>query len=163
MQRLGLDAIDIRILEALQRDGRITNLVLADIAGVSPSPCLRRVRRLEEQGIIKAYEARLEPHLVGLAVTAFVSIRIEQHGEDESAAVKKAISAVPEVIQAYAMTGANDYILQVVAADLPAYSKLMMALGGIGGVKDIESSIAIETVKPHATLPLSQVHKNPIA
>jgi len=157
MKRLELDAIDLRILDVLQRDARITNLALADATGVSPSPCLRRVRRLEEQGAIKSYATRLEPELIGLAIMALVSIRINSHGEDDSAAFKDAVIEVPEVIAAYVMTGATDFMLQVVAADLPAYSKLMMTLGGIEGVKDIESSIAIETVKPFSALPLSQL------
>lgn len=159
MNRLELDAIDLRILDALQHDARITNLVLAQVAGISPSPCLRRVRRLEEHGIIRAYETRLEPQLVGLAITAFVSIGLDKHGENESGAFKKTISKVPEVIQAFAITGATDYIIQVVAADLPAYSKLMMTLGGIKGVKDIESSIAIETVKDYSALPLTPINE----
>jgi len=157
IQNHGFDAIDLRILDLLQREARITNLALANAAGISPSPCLRRVRRLEERGVIRSYESRLEPQKVGLAVMALVSIRIQNHGEDDSAAFKKAVLDIPEVIAAYAMTGPTDFMLQVVAIDLPAYSKLMMTLGGIAGVRDIESSIAIETVKPHSALPLSQL------
>jgi len=160
MQSKELDSIDMRILDRLQRDARITNLALANAAGVSPAPCLRRVRRLEESGIIRGYTSQLEPQRVGLAVMALVSIRIENHGEQESTAFKTAILRIPEVVAAYAMAGATDFLLQVVAVDLPAYAKLMMTVGGIAGVKDIESSIAIETVKPYSALPLSQLENS---
>lgn len=156
MPTMKFDAIDMRILTALQRDARITNVALAEAVGISPSPCLRRVRQLEESGVIDAYVTRLSAEAIGFGVTAFVSIRIEKHGQFESEAFKKAICELPQVVACYMMAGSTDCLAQVVATDLPAYSRLMMTLGDLAAVKDLESRIVIEALKPWSELPLGQ-------
>ena len=98
MPYIDLDAIDLRILNALQSDGRLTNQELADQVGLSPSPCLRRVRRLERDGFIRTYRAVLDRESVGLGLTVFVEIKVEKHSRDNAQALQKALAALPEVI-----------------------------------------------------------------
>jgi Lrp/AsnC family leucine-responsive transcriptional regulator len=150
-----LDAIDRRILENLQRDGRLTNLELADRIGLSPTPCLRRVRRLEAEGYIHGYGARLDRRKLGLALTAFVAVNIERHSEQQASQARKAIAALPEVISCYITSGEHDFLLQVVVPDLEAFRDFTMErLLKIAGIKDIRTSFAYDVVKENASLPL---------
>lgn len=151
------DAIDLRILRALQRDSRLTNVALAEEAGISPSPCLRRVRRLEESGVIDRYVTVLSTERVGLNILAFVSIRINDHGRTKSQEFLTKIQAIPEVLACYILTGDTDFIAQVISPDLKSYSELMMSIGDIEGVRDLQSSIVIETCKTMGPLPLTHL------
>ena len=150
-----LDAIDIRILRALQEDGRITIQDLAGKVGLTPSPCLRRVRMLEEAGVIAGYIAKLDQAAVGLAVNVFISIRLERQREDELERFSKAIALWPEVLECYLMTGQRDYLMRVVVADLSAYERFLKEkLTRLTCVASIESSFALGQVKHTHVLPL---------
>jgi Lrp/AsnC family transcriptional regulator, leucine-responsive regulatory protein len=151
-----LDAIDLRILRALQEDGRITIQDLAGKVGLTASPCLRRVRLLEEAGVIAGYVAKLDQAAVGLAVNVFVSIRLERQREDELERFSKAIAMWPEVLECYLMTGQRDYLMRVVVADLPAYERFLKEkLTKLACVASIESSFALGQVKHTHVLPLT--------
>ena len=150
-----LDAIDIRILRALQEDGRITIQDLAGKVGLTPSPCLRRVRMLEEAGVIAGYVAKLDQAAVGLAVNVFISIRLERQRDDELERFSKAIALWPEVLECYLMTGQRDYLMRVVVADLSAYERFLKEkLTRLTCVASIESSFALGQVKHTHVLPL---------
>lgn len=160
MPKHELDAYDRRILEALQKNGRLTNVELAEQIGLSPSPCLRRVRMLEESGVIQGYEARLAPDEVGLGLTVFVGVKVERHHERDAEQFRKEVSALPEVIAAHLVSGESDFLLQVVVPDLRGYERFLLGtLLKLTGVKDIRSNFAIQTVKPQSPLPLDHLSK----
>ncbi|OYX83419.1 MAG: AsnC family transcriptional regulator, partial [Azorhizobium sp. 32-67-21] len=118
-----IDAIDRKILALLQDDGRMSIADLADRVGLSPSPCLRRVRALEASGLIARYVAVLDQRAAGLPVSVFVSIKLERQREDALDAFAAAIRRWPEVLECYLMTGQRDYLLRVVVADLDSYER----------------------------------------
>lgn len=150
-----LDSIDRRILRALQRDGRLPVVALAEQIGLSPTPCQRRVRRLEETGIIARYAAVLEPARVGLPLQAFVLVALSSHAEEVVEGFQKALSARPEVLAAYAMSGEMDYLLHVLAADFEAYADFAMrALLRMPGVKETKSSFVRTALKPPGDIPV---------
>lgn len=154
-----LDAIDRRILAALQRDARLSNVQLADEVGLSPSPCLRRVKILEEAGVIAGYHAALDRPRVGLGLTVFVAAKVERHEREAGeAAFRTAVSALPEVVSCHMVSGEADFLLQVVVADLAAYEKLLLgSLLRLPGVSDIRSNFAIQTVKDRGLLSLDHL------
>jgi Lrp/AsnC family leucine-responsive transcriptional regulator len=150
-----LDAIDRRILTALQQNARLSNVELADDVGLSPSPCLRRVRELEEEGVIRRYVTLLDPAAIGLPVSVFVSVTLEKQVEKALEPFEKAILERPEVMECYLMTGDADYLLRVVTADLAAYERFLMDhLTRVRGVASIKSSFALKQVKYSTALPL---------
>lgn len=150
-----LDAIDRRLLAALQTDGRLTATELAGRAGLTTSPCLRRLRRLEETGVIRGYAALIDQKKVGLPVSVFVSIRLERQREEDLARFEEAVRRCPEVVECYLMTGQRDYLLRVVARDLTDYERIIKeTLTRIEGVASIESSFALSQVKHSNALPL---------
>ncbi len=158
MPILKLDAIDRRILAALQRDGRLTNVELAEEVGLSPSPCLRRVRMLEKAGVIRGYHAALDRGGIGLGLTVFVGIKVERHHDEAAAAFREAVRGLPEVISCHLVSGQADFLLQVVVPDLAAYERLLLdKLLRLPGVSDIRSNFAIQTVKAAAALPLDHL------
>jgi Lrp/AsnC family leucine-responsive transcriptional regulator len=151
-----LDAIDRKILAVLQADGRISLADLATRVALSPSPCLRRIRRLERAGIIARYVAVLDQAKVGLPVSVFVSIKLESQRVEALERFKKAIAKWPEVLECYLMTGPRDYLLRIVVADLAAYEQfLKQKLTRVDGVSSIESSFALEQTKYSHILPIS--------
>jgi Lrp/AsnC family leucine-responsive transcriptional regulator len=151
-----LDETDRKILTALQEDGRISLSDLSARVALSPSPCLRRIRRLERAGIISRYVAVLDQAKVGLPVSVFVSIKLESQRVEALERFKKAIARWPEVLECYLMTGPRDYLLRIVVADLEAYEKfLKQKLTRIDGVSSIESSFALEQAKYSHILPLA--------
>src|SRR5262245_51863022 len=158
MPRADLDAIDRRILATLQEDGRLTNVELAERIGLSPSPCLRRVKRLEREGVIAGYRATLDRARGGLGVTVSVGIKIESHQDKGEATFTTAIRRLPEVVACHIVSGDFDYLAQVVVPDLEAYERFLLGtLLKIPGVKDVRSHFAIRTVKPPAPLPLAHL------
>lgn len=158
MARLKLDAIDRHILAALQRNARLTNVELAEEVGLSPSPCLRRVRNLEEAGVIRGYVAALDRRSVGLGLTIFVGVRVERHDEATNDAFRERVTSLPEVISCHLVSGEADFLLQVVVPDLPAYERLLLGtLLKLPGVRDIRSNFALQTLKAHAPLPLEHL------
>ena len=151
-----LDAIDRKILALLQKDGRMS---LADISaevGLSPSPCLRRIRILEKAGVIARYVAVLDQDVVGLPVSVFVSVKLERQREEALEQFSKAVARWPEVLECYLMTGSRDFLLRIVAADLAAYERFLRdRLTRIDAVASIESSFALKQVKYTNVLPVA--------
>ncbi|TCT05584.1 Lrp/AsnC family transcriptional regulator [Aquabacter spiritensis] len=150
-----IDAIDRKILALLQEDGRISIADLSARVGLSPSPCLRRVRALEASGLIARYVAVLNQRAAGLPVSVFVSIKLERQREEALDAFSAAIRRWPEVLECYLMTGQRDYLLRVVVADLESYERFLKTkLTRLEGIASIESSFALEQVKYSNVLPL---------
>jgi DNA-binding Lrp family transcriptional regulator len=150
-----LDQIDRRILAELQQNARLSNSELAERAGISPSPCWRRVRRLEESHVIGRYVTLLDPGSLGLRVSVFVQVSLATQVESALEIFEQAILARPEVMECYLMTGNADYLLRVVAADLAAYERFLMDhLTRIPVVSNIRSSFALRSVKYRTDLPL---------
>jgi Lrp/AsnC family leucine-responsive transcriptional regulator len=155
MPKLNLDQVDRKILAQLQTDGRMSLSDLAGKVGLSPSPCLRRVRILEREGVISRYVAVLDQRAVGLPVSVFVSIKLERQKQDALDQFAKAIARWPEVLECYLMTGPRDYWLRVVVPDLVAYERFVkQKLTRLDGVASIESSFALEQVKYSNVLPI---------
>lgn len=151
-----LDALDRKILESLQADGRISVADLAAKVGLSPSPCLRRVRNLEKAGVISRYVALLDQRAVGLPVSVFVSIKLEKQKQESLDRFEKAIQRWPEILECYLMTGSRDYWLRVVVPDLDAYERFVkQKLTRIEGIASIESSFALQQVKYSNVLPIT--------
>ena len=150
-----LDAIDRKILAALQADGRITMQELADQVGLSVSPCHRRVKLLESRGVITRYIALVDQKAVGLPVSVFISIKLARQKEEDLDRFARAISKWEEVLECYLMTGNRDYLLRVVAADLAAYEAFLKTkLTRLDGIASIESSFALSQVKYSIALPV---------
>jgi Lrp/AsnC family leucine-responsive transcriptional regulator len=149
-----LDAIDYRIIAEIQADGRITNNDLSERVGLSPSPCLRRVRLLEEAGVIKGYVGLVDPDALGLPVTAFVRVRLGSQGDHHLAVFEDQISGFEEVMECYLMTGESDYQLRVVVASLAGFEDfLRQKLTTIPGVSQVTSSFALRPVVYRTALP----------
>lgn len=151
-----LDRIDRRILHELQRNGRISNLELADAVGLSPTPCARRVKRLEESGMIRAHVALLDQQQLGLTLTAFISISMDRHTPDRFEAFEEAVRDYPEVIECSVVTGQNsDYLLKVVVPDMAYYERFLLGrLTRIAGVTGVHSSFVLRRVIQRTALPL---------
>jgi Lrp/AsnC family leucine-responsive transcriptional regulator len=155
LRQAALDDIDRRILARLQDNARLTNVELAEAVGLSPSPCLRRVRDLEGSGVIRRYVALLDPATVGLPVSVFVNVTLERQIEAALERFEAAILKRPEVMECYLMTGDADYLLRVVTADLSAYERFLVEhLTRVPGVASIKSSFALKQVKYRTALPL---------
>ncbi len=150
-----LDAIDRKILAILQSDSRVTMQDLADRVGLSVSPCHRRVKLLEERGVISRYIAMVDQKSVGLPVSVFISIKLERQKEEDLNRFARAISKWEEVLECYLMTGNRDYLLRVVTADLPSYEAFLKTkLTRLDGIASIESSFALSQVKYSIALPV---------
>ena len=150
-----LDATDWKILAALQEDARISNLELAKKVHLSPSPCLARVRRLEERGLISRYVTLLDGTALGLAVSVFIQVRLERQVEAALETFEKAIAERPEVMECYLMTGDSDYLIRVVVPDVRALEGFIVDfLSRVPGVGNIKSSFSLKQVKYKTALPL---------
>jgi Lrp/AsnC family leucine-responsive transcriptional regulator len=157
MPKDDLDAIDCRIVATLQADGRLSNIELAARVGLSPSPCLRRVKRLERDGYIDAYRAVLQRERIGLGLSVFVGVKIEGHANDQALAFEKAVLAMPEVAF-HLVSGEVDYFLEVVVPDLEHYRQFLITkLLELSIVREVRSNIAIQTLKAGAPLPLAHL------
>ena len=158
MPKDDLDAIDCRIVATLQADGRLSNIELAARVGLSPSPCLRRVKRLERDGYIDAYRAVLQRERIGLGFSVFVGVKIEGHANDQALAFEKAVLAMPEVVAFHLVSGEVDYFLEVVVPDLEHYRQFLITkLLELPIVREVRSNIAIQTLKAGAPLPLAHL------
>jgi Lrp/AsnC family leucine-responsive transcriptional regulator len=150
-----LDELDCKILDELQADGRITNQQLSERVGLSPSPCLRRLRQLESTGVITRYVALVDPEAVGLDVTAFVRIRLEGQGDRHLARFETAVASFPEIMECYLMTGEADYQLRVVVGSLREYEDFLRhRLTRIEGVAQVTTSFALRPVVYETALPV---------
>ena len=160
MPKIELDRTDLAILEILQADARVSNQDLADRVSLSPSPCLRRVRRLEEAGVIRRYVALLDPVAVGLGLVAYVNVKLEKRKQDEDGrfafdSFRDDVQRWPEVVTCYAMTGDIDYLMRVQARDLDDFSRFVLEkLLKHPAVLDVRSSFALDRIKETTALPL---------
>ena len=153
---MAIDRYDKLILEALQKDGRISNVQLAAAVSLSESACLRRVRALEESGMIDRYAALISQPKVGLSGNVFVHIGLHREEESELAAFEGAVRDIPEVMECYLMTGEFDYLLRVVVSDMADFERLHRdSLTRLPGVARVNSSVAIRTVQKKTELPLN--------
>ena len=150
-----MDAIDLRILERLQHDARISNVELARAVNLSPSPCLARVRALEEDGTIARYVTLLDAKKIGITVSVLVQVTLEKQVEPALEAFERAVRERPEVMECYLMTGDADYLLRVLVPDVPAFERFILDfLSRVPGVDNIKSSFALKQVKYQTALPL---------
>lgn len=153
-----LDRYDIAILAELQQDARLSNAELAARIGLSPTPCWRRVKWLEEQGYIKGYRAEIDRHRIGLGVLAFVRVDAERNNAGATQALEDAVRALPEVISCHYISGSGTFELQVMATDLAAYSRWAMdTLFRLPNVKDLHTSFSLGEVKASPALPLGHL------
>jgi Lrp/AsnC family leucine-responsive transcriptional regulator len=150
-----MDSVDGRILAELQRDGRATMADLAPRVGLTPTPCLRRVKRLEAEGIIKGYAAIVDPAKVGRQLQAFVEVKLQDHADATVQAFRKSLQTREEVVACYFMTGEIDFLLHVMVPDLETFSRFSLkVLLKLPGVKDSRSSFVLDTLKPAFVAPM---------
>ena len=153
--KMDLDDVDRQLLTALQRNARQTTGELAQMAGLSQSPCWRRIKRMEEAGLIQGYHARLSRSALGYGVVAFVSVSIDFQNEARSLEFVEAVRAIPEVVMFHGVTGLADFLLMVVAEDLEDFSQLLQRkLHRLPGVKQVQSSLSLQEFKRFDDLPL---------
>ena len=154
-----LDRYDLNILSELQRDSRISNQDLAERIGLSPSPCLRRVRTLEEAGLITGYRAFLDAKKLGLSLMALIGISMDQHTPERFAILESSIAEIPEVLECLLITGQqSDYQLKVVVRDMDAYQDLLLnKITRITGVTGVHTSFVLRKVVDRSNLPLGDI------
>lgn len=158
MENAKLDAIDCKILEVLQQDGRISNVDLATAVQLSAPQCFRRVRALEERGVVRGYRALVNPEALGLGVTAFVSLSIESSAFGRVREIEALLRDIPELLELHMMSGDADYLLKLVARDLKQLGSLLTdRLMQIEGVADVRSMVCLEELKPPSGLPIHGV------
>ncbi|EJZ21277.1 Lrp/AsnC family transcriptional regulator [Rhizobium sp. Pop5] len=146
---------DIRILKALQSEGRLTNQELAERVGMSTSPCWRKVKRLEEAGVIRGYQAVVDRRAVGLGVLAFVRVQIDTHSHDEAERFEREVGELEAVIACYSVAGEADFLLQVVAADLDSYAEFAMTvIRRLPGIKEMHTMFVLKDIKASTILPV---------
>ncbi|AVB24748.1 MULTISPECIES: Lrp/AsnC family transcriptional regulator [Pseudomonas] len=152
-----LNPTDVRILTALQQDGRITNQTLADQIGMSASPCWRRVRQLEEHRYIQGYRAVLDRRKIGLGVMVFIRISIDSHSEAEARKFEKEVMQLEDVVACYSIGGDADFLLQVVAPDLDSFADFAMTVvRRLPGIKEMQSMFVLKEIKPFVSFPVKQ-------
>lgn len=143
-----MDSKDRQIIRALQENGRLTNQELAERVNLSPSPCLRRVRLLEERGVIRGYSARIDQESYGLPLTVFIRIKLERHGQDSVRAFEQSVLTIDNILDCFLLTGDADYLLRVIVASLHDYEDFVRRrLHAIPGIASIDTSFAYGTVK----------------
>lgn len=143
------EPIDIRILNSLQSDGRLTNQALSQAVGLSTSPCWRRVRQLEESGVIQSYTAVLDRRKIGLGVLAFVRVKIDSHSEAEAEEFSGHVMKLKEVVACYSIAGDSDFLLQVVSPDLETYADFAMTVvRRLPRIKEMQTTFVLKEIKP---------------
>jgi Lrp/AsnC family leucine-responsive transcriptional regulator len=153
-----LDRIDARLLTELQRDGRRTVVELSERIGLSGTPCARRIRQLEQNGVIQGYTAVVDPVRLGLTVQAFVQVKLERQTDDNVAQFQQELDALDAVVSCFAVTGEYDFLLHVVTTDLEALSNIVLKkLLSIHSVRDVHSNIVLQTIKRSTRLPLTHL------
>lgn len=153
-RKASLDATDRRILAALQRDATLSVNALSEVVGLSPTPCWKRVKRLEETGVITGRVALVDREAVGVGVTVFVSIRTAAHAEGWFDAFAAGVRRIPEIVEFYRMAGDVDYLLKVVCADIADYDRIYKQLIRVATLHDVSSSFAMEQIKYTTEVPL---------
>ena len=155
MKQLRLDKIDRNILKKLQEEGRITNVKLAKLVGMSAPPCLRRVRALETAGYIQGYNAQINPAFMGYGVTVFAMVKLKSQAEEQLKGFEKYIKSLDEVRECYMLSGDNDYMLKIVAKDWDNYQELFSKkLSTAPNVESIKSSLSMKTSKYEPGIPI---------
>jgi DNA-binding Lrp family transcriptional regulator len=155
--KIKLDAIDRKILELLQRNSNITNAQLAQEVGLSPAPTLERVKKLETAGVIKSYHAVVDTASVGLGVSTFVMASLKGHNKENITKFISAISVIPEIVECHHLTGEADFILKIVAPDIPSYQKLMLEqVSNIEVVDNLQSMVILSTFKDTKIVPIPE-------
>lgn len=150
-----LDSFEIKILRELQRDANQTTAEIAEKVGLSPSPCWRRIDRLEREGIIRARVAIVDRKKVGLNAQLFAQVRLSAHGRANLEEFIQAIQGFPEILEAYVLLGTTDFMLRIVAKDIEAYERFFFdKLSRVPGVQEINSTVALSEVKSTTELPL---------
>ncbi|MDE2577221.1 MAG: Lrp/AsnC family transcriptional regulator [Hyphomicrobiales bacterium] len=150
-----LDAIDRKILDALQADARMPNLQLAERVGLSPSPCSRRVRLLEENGVIEGYRPVLDRAAVGLNVTVFAGVKVERHSHENAEAFVAAMLAMPEVVACHLVSGDMDFLVEVVVPDMATYEAVVLRkILALPSLRDVRSNFAMRSYKANGALPI---------
>ncbi|NVK43740.1 MAG: Lrp/AsnC family transcriptional regulator [Oceanospirillaceae bacterium] len=156
-EKLRLDKTDRRLLRELQRHGRISNQELAERLNLSPAPCWRRLKKLEDSGVIDRYVALLDRSKIGVRTMAFIQLSLLDHSDDNIAAIDAFVEESPEVVECYAITGTEDYLLRVVAEDVEALERFMMQkLLKLKGVKSTNSSLVLRQKKYTTELPIPE-------
>ena len=151
-----LDNTDRKLLDALQHDARQTVADLAQLVSLSPSPCWRRVRQLEEAGVIEGYHAQLSRAKLGYGVTGFVHLQMDNHSPDIMAAFEREVVALPQVLSCHNLSGRYDYQIEAIAPDLESFSQLVrVKIRSLPGVKEISTSFSLKEVKRAGTLPVN--------
>lgn len=154
MKFFAMDDVDSKIIRALQNDGRMTVIDLAEHVGLSPTPCARRLDRLQRDGIITGYAAQVDPERLGFGVTIFVSVELEKQDRNAIDSFEKAIRRCDEVMECYLMTGSRDILLRVVAKDLNAFDAFLEnRLMKISGIRNLRSNFALRTMVKREVLP----------
>ncbi|MGO2137298.1 Lrp/AsnC family transcriptional regulator [Marinobacter sp.] len=155
MKQIELDKLDQRILAILQQEGRISNQQLAEQVGLSPAACWRRVRTLEETGIIKGYSAHLAPEMVGQGLCVLVNLSLQRHTIDSTAEIEQKVSSYPEVLQCFAVTGNADFVLRVVVPDMVSYDRFLNEkIFTLQGIAQVHSNFALREIKNTQTIPV---------
>jgi Lrp/AsnC family transcriptional regulator of ectoine degradation len=158
MTKLRLDAIDLRILDAIQRDGRITKLALAEKVGLSPTPCWLRLRKLEKAGVISGYHAKVEPRAIAPIASVLMEVTLGSHRQADFDRFERAIRDLPQVVACWSVGGGVDYILKVVTRDIDAYQRLVDSLLEREiGIDRYFTYIVTRTVKEDSALPMSDL------
>ena len=149
--------MDLRIMSALQEDGALTNAELAELVGLSSNACWRRVKRLEDQGVIRKRAVLLRQEKLDLQVTVFVAVKTNEHNEDWLRRFATGVKAIPEVVEFYRMSGDTDYLLKIVARDIEDYDRVYKKLISVAPLHDVSSSFAMERIKSSTALPLDHL------
>lgn len=149
-----MDAVDRRILSCLQEDATLPLEALAERVGLSPSPCWRRIQKLEAQGVIKKRVALLDPDKLNVGVTVFVAVRTNRHDMEWAEQFCRAVSDIPEVVEFYRMSGETDYLLRVVVPNIAAYDDVYKRLIKTASLHDVSSNFAMERIKYTTALPV---------
>ncbi|NVK43226.1 MAG: Lrp/AsnC family transcriptional regulator [Oceanospirillaceae bacterium] len=153
--QVDLDRLDVKILEALQQNGRLSNVELSEVVHLSPSQCQRRRQKLEESGVIQRYVAQLDPESVGLGVMALVSVSLDKHSEKIAEEFRVAIIEYPEVLECWGVAGDADYMLKVIASDLKAFADITLhRLLNLPMVSNVKSNLLLQTLKSTTELPI---------
>jgi Lrp/AsnC family leucine-responsive transcriptional regulator len=149
------DDFDLKILGALQRDGRMTNVALSEVVALSPSQCARRLERLEKIGVIRGYGAFLDPEALGFGITALVTVTLEKHARANIKEFRELVQRRPEIVECLAITGDGDFQLRIVARDLASFSRFLMdAIIPMPGVATTRSHVVLEQIKSTHALPI---------
>ncbi|CAI1595764.1 Lrp/AsnC family transcriptional regulator [Serratia ficaria] len=155
---MSLGSTDMKILKLLQDDARVTNQELAEKIGMSASPCWRKVRKLEDDGVIQGYRAVLNRKKIGLGVMVFIRVAIDSHSEAEARKFEEEVTALEDVVACYSIGGDADFLLQVVSPDLDSYADFAMSVvRRLPGIKEMQSMFVLKEIKPLVTYPIKKM------